>query len=416
MKLENITLEEMKSFINSLTVEKKYFKQPFDIVLNAEFITGVRSASNLAGVGGITISYRIFPFCFCIVKSEFQGKGIAHEISQQIISVARNRYDFLALTVNKKNAPALKLYHREGFRIAYEQEHSYWMFLPLNKRGEIIGRFLLPLIIRIYLSPLRNFLRFIRRLFDQHRGEFSAGEKISLNTSKNISHYESQIEAKGSVYRTCYWDEQRRLKVLRLLDVFDLPSNRYVLDFGSGTGTYTPYLKSHYDHVVGLDATMTNLKIAMSIDENDCEYLCGDGNWLPFKDKSISIVFCAAVLYQFVDLAEPLREINRVLIDDGFLFISEPNIWNPVSFIQYYNRSTEEWKRGDPRPLSWLELKHKLIQTGFKCLKVRGVNFTPCEVRGAWSVVRRMEPYIESLPLFDLLGGTLLVTAKKATD
>lgn len=168
MKLENIALEEIKPFIDSLTVEEKHFGQPLDIVLNAEFVIGVRINNSLAGIGGITISYQTFPLCFYIVKSEFQRKGIGYKISQQIISFAKNKYNFLTLTVNKKNTPALKLYHKSGFRIAYELENSYWMFFPLNKRGEIIGRFL-PLIIRIYLSPLGNLPRLIRRLSSQSK-------------------------------------------------------------------------------------------------------------------------------------------------------------------------------------------------------------------------------------------------------
>lgn len=167
MKLQNVALEEIKPFIDSLTVWK-YFKQPLDIVLNAEFITGVRIDNSLAGIGGITISYRIFPLCFYIVKSEFQRKGVGYEIAQEIINFARNKYSFLMLTVSKENTPAVNLYHKSGFRIIYRLDDIYWMFFPLNKRGEIIGRFL-PLIIRLYLSPLGNVPRFIRRLSAQSK-------------------------------------------------------------------------------------------------------------------------------------------------------------------------------------------------------------------------------------------------------
>ena len=168
MKLENIALEEIRPFVDSLTVEEKYFEQPLDILLNAEFVTGVRLADNLAGIGGITISYRIFPLCFYIVRSEFQGKGIGYEISRKIIRFAKTRYSFLLLVTHKANISALKLYHKSGFRIVYKRGDSYWMFLPLNKRGGIIGK-LLPLIIGIDLSPIGDIARLIRRLFSQNK-------------------------------------------------------------------------------------------------------------------------------------------------------------------------------------------------------------------------------------------------------
>ena len=234
------------------------------------------------------------------------------------------------------------------------------------------------------------------------------------DVKKDISYYQQGFEGAGPEFRTNYWDKQRILKALKLLGVFDCKGER-ALDFGCGAGTFTPYVKSSFNIVIGIDVTATNLKIARNADKT-CEYLCYDGNRLPFEDKSFNAVFCGAVLYQFPDLAEPLTEINRVLVKDGLLFISEPNSWNPMGFIQYHTKSTEEWKRGDPRPLSYLYIKRKLIQTGFKCLKRRGINFSPIEAKGIWRLARIIEPYVESLPLVHLLGGSLLITAKKEKD
>jgi len=168
MELEGICFEEIKPFCDSLTIEKENFN-PLRYALNAEFVVGVRMDGNLAGLGGIVQSYNYFHSCFWVVKSEFQGREVGYEISQRIIDFAqRRKYNFLILSTLKKLTPAINLYIKSGFRICYEKGDSYWMCLALNKKGSFICKFL-PLIIRLYLSPLGNVPRFIRRLSTQRK-------------------------------------------------------------------------------------------------------------------------------------------------------------------------------------------------------------------------------------------------------
>ncbi|MBT9151418.1 MAG: hypothetical protein DDT40_01611 [candidate division WS2 bacterium] len=140
MELDGIELEEIKPFYDSLAVEKDQLRFPLEEILKSKFIKGVRVDGKLAGIGGITLSYRLFPFCFWVVKSEFQRKGVGYEIAQGIISFARDKHSFLMLTASKGNTPAINLYRKSGFRIIYRLDDIYWMFFPLNKRGGIIGR------------------------------------------------------------------------------------------------------------------------------------------------------------------------------------------------------------------------------------------------------------------------------------
>lgn len=169
MKLEDITLEEVKPFFNSLTVEFRYFVAPVEEILDkAVFIKGVRINNELAGIGGITLSYRFFPLLFWVVKSEFQKKGIGYQLSENIINFARNRYSFLLLHVMKENVPAVKLYQKTGFRTCYEAGDRYRMYLPLNRKGSIICRFL-PLIYAVYLSPLGKVVEGMRHYLSKFK-------------------------------------------------------------------------------------------------------------------------------------------------------------------------------------------------------------------------------------------------------
>lgn len=99
-----------------------------------------------------------------------------------------------------------------------------------------------------------------------------------------INLYTKRFENKGYEYRTSNWDEKRILKALGKLGVFDF-KGKYILDFGCGTGTYTPYLNKCFENVIGLDITPTNIKIARKFDKKST-YIIGDGFNLPFKDHS----------------------------------------------------------------------------------------------------------------------------------
>lgn len=229
---------------------------------------------------------------------------------------------------------------------------------------------------------------------------------------KDISFYQRMFDEMGMSYRIgSTMSELAILKVLKLIGILDLSNDSRIMDYGCGTGVYSPYLKSQYSNTIGLDAVLTNLKIAQSLVPM-CDYVCGDAYRLPFKDQSFDAVWCSGVLYQFPNLLHPLKEINRVLAEDGYLYISEPNAWNPMSF-RYRSKNMEGYERKHCHQLSYRMLRGQLSQAGFKIVKRRGINFSLSKAQGIWKLAKVFEPFLESLPLINMVGGTLCVTAKK---
>jgi ubiquinone/menaquinone biosynthesis C-methylase UbiE len=231
------------------------------------------------------------------------------------------------------------------------------------------------------------------------------------HADNEISYHKNAFETMGLEYRTNPWDEKKILRVLKFLGVFEINAHR-VLDYGCGTAAFTPYLKKSFDSVIGLDITYSNIKIAKNIDKN-CEYICGDGINLPFRDESMDAVFCGAILHHFPDVTEPIKEINRVLKQNGILFAVEGNEWNPLAFVQYRTRFGKGWKTKGHRPLNYLYVKRRFSQCGFTVRKINGISFAPSNAKGIWKLIKKMEPFLESIPLVNLLGGSLLVTAEK---
>lgn len=232
------------------------------------------------------------------------------------------------------------------------------------------------------------------------------------NVKGEISVYTQRAIDTGLQYRTSEnWSEEKNVRALKLLGAFDLKGN--ILDFGCGTGIFTQYLGRAFETVIGLDVAHTNLIISKELDKNS-NYICGSGLNLPFRDDSLDAVLCARVLHHFPDVTEPLKEIQRVLKKDGVLFTMDPNDWNPVSSMHYRKRKFSKYNSYHRKhhALGYLYMKRKLEQVGFKVLRKHGLTFAPPEAKGIWGFAKVLEPYLESLPLINMFGGSLLMSAK----
>jgi len=95
--------------------------------------------------------------------------------------------------------------------------------------------------------------------------------------------------------------------------------NVYILDIGCGKG---PWLEEHGgDDVIGLDVSLSYLKVAQTKAVAGTGFVLADAHHLPFKDKSFNIVHTVGPLHHMKDYKLGIYEINRVL--DGLLELDE---------------------------------------------------------------------------------------------
>jgi GNAT superfamily N-acetyltransferase len=146
--LKDITLEELARFFDHLTAEKKYVYNPLHYRLI--FVAGIKQNNEIVAIGGLKRHLGIFPFSFRIVKTEFQRKGLSQQLFNENLKFAREKsFSYILGTIHKGNIPALNASLKTGFKTICESDTYYQMCLPLNKRGEVIARFL-PLAFSIY--------------------------------------------------------------------------------------------------------------------------------------------------------------------------------------------------------------------------------------------------------------------------
>ncbi len=97
-----------------------------------------------------------------------------------------------------------------------------------------------------------------------------------------------------------------------------------LLDVGCGHGAQHPRMKQQRMRTVGVDRSLGMLREAAAQARCDRLHVLlarGDAIHLPFADGSVDRILCNHMLYHVADRAAALREMRRVLADDGRIVI-----------------------------------------------------------------------------------------------
>lgn len=141
--------------------------------------------------------------------------------------------------------------------------------------------------------------------------------------------------------RAATWDiniaEKDISKLQGMLDRIDISSGDSVLDVGTGTGVFVPFLLKKIGsqgRLVCLDFAESMLDIAREKGFNgNITYLCTDIENSGLPDKSFDVVVCYSVFPHFQDKPGALGEINRVLKNSGLLFIGHTSSRQAINNI-----------------------------------------------------------------------------------
>ena len=129
--------------------------------------------------------------------------------------------------------------------------------------------------------------------------------------------------------KASHWDEtiaeKDPAKLRRMAERLGIKPGSRVLDVGTGTGIFLPYIldKSGQDgHIIALDCAEEMLRKARAKGHNghiDC--LHADITNIPLRDNIFDAVVCYSTFPHFQDKPRSLAEINRVIKSGGKLAI-----------------------------------------------------------------------------------------------
>src|SRR5436305_3109306 len=103
-------------------------------------------------------------------------------------------------------------------------------------------------------------------------------------------------------------------------------NGKKALDYGCGSGRSTRFVKTLGFDTVGVDISQDMLKQARVKDTSGVYQQIHSGQ-LPFEDETFDLIYSSYVLVEIATLAKietVLREMKRVLKQDGFLLIITP--------------------------------------------------------------------------------------------
>lgn len=150
----------------------------------------------------------------------------------------------------------------------------------------------------------------------------------------------------------------------KLIKRLDLQENDTVLEVGPGPGYFSAKVAKELKKgkLVLADIQQEMLDYAKkrleSRNIHNVEYRLCNGKTLDFDSKSVDRVFMVTVIGEVSNKREYLREMHRILKDDGVLSISE--------------------LAGDPDKMNMEELKNLVCSEGFRVKKMYGCkrNYT----------------------------------------
>lgn len=205
------------------------------------------------------------------------------------------------------------------------------------------------------------------------------------------------FETRSEAATVMFNDLNRFLNYFRLGNITE---GKKFLDLGSANNDFEDILvKNKIEHVLYND-----YKVDFETDK------------LPFKDKSFDFILFKAVIEHLHSADNVLREIKRILNEDGVVMITTPN--HDYQVKQFWNDPTHK------HPYNPISLKKILDYHGFKSVLVRPFLFRKASFYWKWPFwFAAFLPFknhtFKGLPIPKLLRGNstvMLAVGKKETD
>ncbi|MDH5674794.1 MAG: methyltransferase domain-containing protein [Myxococcales bacterium] len=195
----------------------------------------------------------------------------------------------------------------------------------------------------------------------------------------------------------------RRTVAARLRDR-DVSRHRAVLDVGCGVGTHVRLLADavhSHASVLGVDRSGTMLQAAREHGGERTRFVRADAHALPFAAASFDLVWVERTLVHLADPLRALREVHRVLAEQGRALITEGDYAGALLDApdeELWRLLKSRWVGRLTNPALGRTLPRLLSEAGFPCVELfpelrtlAGVQW----VQRAFGLHRRSQELIE---------------------
>ena len=202
-------------------------------------------------------------------------------------------------------------------------------------------------------------------------------EKDKVNTGHNIENKELIVNARKPVGELGHQILDRMNKSHETMaqwgvSHFDIKEDDLILDIGCGGGKNLERFAEQITtgKVVGLDYSEVSVEKSIelnrkAIDEGKVEVIQVSVSEMPFEDNTFNIITGFETIYFWPDFINDLKEVNRVLKKDGFVFFCNEAVYREGEMEKYEDLV----ELLDMKIYSEDVLKESLEKTGFKDFK-----------------------------------------------
>ena len=205
-------------------------------------------------------------------------------------------------------------------------------------------------------------------------------------------------------------------------------SNDIIIDMGCGTGELAEKIKSKkFSNVIGLDISKNCILMAKK-QYKGIKFRVGDIEKTGFKNNSIDVIFYCGILHHFMNREKVLNEANRILKNNGKLFIFEPHDGNPILWLFRNEKSplkSNKLKTPNEKFLRKEEIISDLKKSKFKIIDLNcssGISYTkehfekllPFPFYYAVYLYNLFDLFLDNSPFRNNFGSYIYACAKKS--
>ena len=132
--------------------------------------------------------------------------------------------------------------------------------------------------------------------------------------------WEKQAKSYDKITKSVYEDAYR-LSIKKANEILE-PHNK-VLEIGCGTGIITFGIADSVDNITAIDISPKMIEAAKEkrrkLNIDNIDFNVADGYELPYQDKEFDVISLFNVLHMIKEPKRQLREIYRLLKEDGYL-------------------------------------------------------------------------------------------------
>lgn len=191
--------------------------------------------------------------------------------------------------------------------------------------------------------------------------------------------------------------------------------NKPILELGCGNGEYTRRFMAYFSNLYAVDISNDLLSEMERSMKSRVKVSTGDAHNLNFENNYFSAVVGNAALHHF-NVDKALCEIYRVLQPAGQLIFAEPNMLNPIIWLERNIPVMRKRSQTSPNETAFIrwKLKNKLEEHGFSKITIVPFDFIHPKLNYlTFRLLKSILLKLETILLIKEFSGSLLICARK---